>query len=41
MGYVDSKFAAIGTKVNLMVRGQALPAEVAKLPFAPHRYNKT
>jgi aminomethyltransferase len=40
MGYVDSKFAANGTKVNLMVRGQALPAEVAPLPFAPHRYNK-
>jgi aminomethyltransferase len=40
MGYVDSKFAANGTKVQLMVRGQALPAEVAPLPFAPHRYNK-
>lgn len=41
MGYVDSGFAAIGTKVNLMVRGQALPAEVAPLPFAPHRYFKS
>ena len=40
MGYVDAAFAAIGTKVNLMVRGQALAAEVAKLPFAPHRYHK-
>ncbi len=40
MGYVDSKFAAAGTKVNLMVRGQALPAEVAQMPFAPHRYFK-
>jgi len=40
MGYVDSRFAANGTKVNLMVRGQALPAEVAPLPFAPHRYIK-
>lgn len=40
MGYVDSKFAAHGTKVNLIVRGQALPAEVAPLPFAPHRYFK-
>jgi len=40
MGYVDSKFAANGTRVNLIVRGQALPAEVAPLPFAPHRYYK-
>ncbi|MGE3332070.1 MAG: glycine cleavage system aminomethyltransferase GcvT [Rhodospirillaceae bacterium] len=40
MGYVDSKFAANGTKVNLIVRGQALSAEVAPLPFAPHRYFK-
>ncbi|MCC6914925.1 MAG: glycine cleavage system aminomethyltransferase GcvT [Rhodospirillaceae bacterium] len=40
MGYVDSKFAANGTKVTLIVRGQALPAEVAPLPFAPHRYYK-
>lgn len=40
MGYVDKKFAAAGTKVNLMVRGQALPAEVVQMPFAPHRYFK-
>jgi aminomethyltransferase len=40
MGYVDSKFAVNGTKVNLIVRGQALPAQVAPLPFAPHRYYK-
>ena len=41
MGYVDARFKAPGTKVNLMVRGQALPAEVAQMPFAPHRYNKS
>jgi len=40
MGYVEAAFAAPGTKVQLMVRGQALPAEVAALPFAPHRYFK-
>lgn len=40
MGYVDSRFAVSGTRVNLVVRGQALPAEVAPLPFAPHRYVK-
>jgi aminomethyltransferase len=41
MGYVASAFAKIGTPVNLMVRGQALPAEVAALPFVPHRYFKS
>lgn len=40
MGYVDSAFAKPGTAVNLIVRGQALPAEIASLPFVPHRYFK-
>ena len=30
--------AAVGTPVNLMVRGKALSAAVAPLPFVPHRY---
>ncbi len=38
MGYVASEHAAIGTKLNLVVRGRELPAEVADMPFAPHRY---
>ena len=38
MGYVDAAHAAPGTKVNLIVRGKALPAEVADMPFVPHRY---
>jgi len=38
MGYVQPGFAATGTSVNLMVRGKALPASVAPLPFFPHRY---
>ena len=40
MGYVETAFAASGTKLQLLVRGQALPAEVATLPFVPHRYAK-
>lgn len=40
MGYVPRAFAAIGTKVNLMVRGKPLDAEVAALPFVAHRYVK-
>lgn len=40
MGYVPPSHAAPGTKVQLMVRGQARPAEVVTLPFTPHRYVK-
>jgi len=40
MGYVDTKFAKVGTPLTLIVRGQPLPAEVAALPFVPHRYFK-
>jgi aminomethyltransferase len=38
MGYVTADRAAVGTPVNLMVRGKALAAAVAPLPFIPHRY---
>ncbi len=38
MGYVDAAHAAIGTAVRLMVRGKALPAVVADMPFVPHSY---
>jgi aminomethyltransferase len=40
MGYVDTAFAADGTKLELMVRGQALPAVVAPMPFVPHTYKR-
>lgn len=38
MGYVDMEHAEAGTQVNLIVRGKALPARVADMPFVPHRY---
>ncbi|MEQ9447349.1 MAG: glycine cleavage T C-terminal barrel domain-containing protein, partial [Rhodospirillaceae bacterium] len=40
MGYVQTTLAKPGTKLNLIVRGQAMPAEVVTLPFVPHRYFK-
>lgn len=40
MGYVPAAFAAIGTKLKLVVRGKALDAHVCALPFTPHRYFK-
>ncbi len=38
MGYVDAAFAEAGTPLQLIVRGRALPAVVADMPFTPHRY---
>jgi aminomethyltransferase len=38
MGYVETAYALPGTQIELMVRGQPRPAEVAPLPFIPHRY---
>ena len=40
MGYVESPFAALGTKLELMVRGKALAAVVAPMPFVPHGYKR-
>ncbi|GJL93990.1 MAG: aminomethyltransferase [Hyphococcus sp.] len=38
MGYVDTAQAASGTNIQLIVRGKALAAKVADMPFAQHRY---
>ncbi|MFZ4287308.1 glycine cleavage system aminomethyltransferase GcvT [Variovorax sp. HJSM1_2] len=38
MGYVDAAHAAIGTRVNAIVRGKPVPMEVAPMPFVPNRY---
>ncbi len=38
MGYVSRANSSPGTKVQLVVRGKPLPAEIVRLPFAPHRY---
>lgn len=40
MGYVPAALAATGTPLKLIVRGKALDAKVAALPFVPHRYVK-
>ena len=40
MGYVETAFASEGTDINAMVRGKALPAKVASMPFTPHRYHR-
>jgi aminomethyltransferase len=40
MGYVRRDLAGEGTKLSLLVRGQRLPAQIAPLPFVPHRFVK-
>ncbi|MDP2034097.1 MAG: glycine cleavage system aminomethyltransferase GcvT [Polaromonas sp.] len=38
MAYVEPAFAALGTRVNAIVRGKAVPMEVVAMPFVPARY---
>ncbi len=38
MGYVDAKWATIGTQVVAIVRGKPVPMEVSAMPFVPTRY---
>ncbi|WP_343591726.1 glycine cleavage system aminomethyltransferase GcvT [Paracidovorax wautersii] len=40
MGYVAPAYAALGTRVNAIVRGKAVPMEVAAMPFTPARYHR-
>ena len=38
MGYVSAEFAAVGTRINAIVRGKVVAMEVAVMPFVPSRY---
>ncbi len=38
MGYVPTQFAALGTRVNAIVRGKAVPMVVVAMPFVPTNY---
>ena len=38
MAYVTPRYAALGTKVNAIVRGRPVPMEVAAMPFVANRY---
>ena len=40
IGYVSPEFAALGTRVNAMVRGKPVPMEVTSMPFVPNRYHR-
>jgi aminomethyltransferase len=41
MGYVETALAREATEIDLMVRGKALPARVASMPFVPHHYKRS
>jgi len=38
LAYVQAEYAALGTRLNAMVRGKAVPMQVSPLPFVPNRY---
>ncbi|WP_337961841.1 glycine cleavage system aminomethyltransferase GcvT [Curvibacter cyanobacteriorum] len=38
MAYVRADQAALGTRLNAIVRGKAVPMQVAAMPFIPNRY---
>lgn len=40
MGFVPAEFTAEGTEVQVIIRGKAHPASVAKTPFVPQRYKR-
>ena len=40
LAYVQAEYAAMGTRLNAMVRGKAVPMQVSPLPFVPNRYHR-
>lgn len=40
MGYVPPAYAAVGTEIQLIVRGKPMPAHIAAMPFVPQNYKK-
>ncbi len=38
MGFVPPDHAAVGARLNVIVRGKAQAADVVAMPFVPHRY---
>ncbi|MFL6786392.1 MAG: glycine cleavage T C-terminal barrel domain-containing protein, partial [Sphingomicrobium sp.] len=40
MGYVATALAEPGTALTLEQRGKLFQAQVARMPFVPHRYHR-
>lgn len=40
MGYVETAFAKPGAAIQLIVRGNPMPAQIVTLPFVPHNYKR-
>ena len=40
LGYLEPAHSALGSPVQALVRGKAVPMQVCALPFVPHRYHR-
>jgi aminomethyltransferase len=40
MGYVETAYSKAGAAIQLVVRGNAMPARTTTLPFVPHNYKR-
>ena len=40
MGYVETAFSKAGAAIQLVVRGNPMPAQITTLPFVPHNYKR-
>jgi aminomethyltransferase len=40
MAYVDATHASVGQRLHALVRGKAVPMQVAAMPFVPNRYHR-
>ena len=40
MGYVTTALAAVGTRLNAIVRGKIRQIKVTKMPLVPQRYHR-
>ena len=40
MGYVPPALAAMGTRIDAIVRGKPVAMQVAAMPFVPNRYHR-
>jgi len=40
LAYVQAEYAPVGTRLNAMVRGKAVPMKISPMPFVPNRYHR-
>ena len=40
LGYLEPAHSGLGSRLQALVRGKAVPMQVCALPFVPHRYHR-